>query len=122
MGEHAFSSAQQEGLYRAIYERRDVRSQFLPTPVPDEVLARPDSIREALHALRAEGGYYFATLMVTDISELTSLLLIDAEKDFVALLNYPRIGPGIYVLKDVLSRKKQLMPALIELVEKATEQ
>ena len=40
MDEHAFSSAQQEGLYRAIYERRDVRSQFLPTPVPDEVLAR----------------------------------------------------------------------------------
>jgi len=40
MGENAFTSAQQEGLYRAIYERRDVRSQFLPTPVPDEVLAR----------------------------------------------------------------------------------
>ena len=40
MDEHAFSSAQQEGLYRAIYERRDVRSQFLPTPVPDDVLAR----------------------------------------------------------------------------------
>lgn len=40
MGENAFSAAQQEGLYRAIYERRDVRSQFLSTPVPDEVLAR----------------------------------------------------------------------------------
>ncbi|HWQ07563.1 MAG TPA: DHHA2 domain-containing protein, partial [Holophaga sp.] len=87
----------------------------------DEVLARAGDIREALHALRTEGGYYLAALMVTDISELTSLLVIDAGKEFLGLLNYPRLAPGVYVLKDVLSRKKQLMPALIELVEKATE-
>lgn len=104
----------------AVSGRRVSVSQIEVTHT-DEVLARADSIREALRALRAEGGYYFATLMVTDISELTSLLLIDAEKDFVALLNYPRIGHGVYVLKDVLSRKKQLMPALIELIEKAVE-
>lgn len=35
-----FSPAEREGLYRAIFERRDVRSQFLPDPVPAEVLAR----------------------------------------------------------------------------------
>ena len=87
----------------------------------DEVLARAGDIRDALHALRTEGGYYLAVLMVTDISELTSLLIIDAGKEFLGLLNYPRIAQGVYVLKDVLSRKKQLMPALIELVEKAME-
>jgi 5,6-dimethylbenzimidazole synthase len=27
-------------VYRAIYERRDIRSQFLPDPVPDRVLGR----------------------------------------------------------------------------------
>ncbi len=27
-------------MYRAIYERRDVRAQFLPDPIPDDVLAR----------------------------------------------------------------------------------
>ena len=37
---HAFTAEERQGLYRAIYERRDVRSQFLPTPIPDEVLAR----------------------------------------------------------------------------------
>jgi manganese-dependent inorganic pyrophosphatase len=87
----------------------------------DEVLARTESIREALRALRAEGGYYLSTLMVTDITLLTSILVVDAEKEFMALLNYPKLGQGVYVLKDVLSRKKQLMPALIELIEKATE-
>ena len=86
-----------------------------------EVIDRAEPIRAALHALRAEGGFYVSTLMVTDITELTSILIVDAEKDFLALLSYPKIGPGVYVLKDVLSRKKQLMPAILELVEKATE-
>ncbi len=35
-----FSSEEQRGVYRAIHERRDVRSHFLPDPVPDCVLAR----------------------------------------------------------------------------------
>ncbi|MBZ0335529.1 5,6-dimethylbenzimidazole synthase [Marinobacter sp. JH2] len=43
-----FTEAQQEGLYRAIFERRDVRSQFLPHPIPDDVLAR--ILKAAHHA------------------------------------------------------------------------
>ncbi|MGB4895487.1 MAG: nitroreductase family protein, partial [Nitrospira sp.] len=35
-----FSKAEREAVYRAIFERRDVRRNFLPTPIPDEVLAR----------------------------------------------------------------------------------
>lgn len=35
-----FSSAEREAVYRAIFTRRDVRSQFSPQPVPDDVLAR----------------------------------------------------------------------------------
>ena len=41
-----FSDDEKRGLYRAIYERRDVRSHFLPDPVPDDVLAR---ILDAAH-------------------------------------------------------------------------
>lgn len=37
---HTFTKAQREGLYRAIHERRDVRAQFLPDPIPAEVLVR----------------------------------------------------------------------------------
>jgi 5,6-dimethylbenzimidazole synthase len=39
MGED-FSLAEREALYRAIALRRDVRAEFLPTPVADDVLAR----------------------------------------------------------------------------------
>src|SRR5271155_100291 len=35
-----FSASERGGVYRAIHERRDVRSHFLPEPVPDEVLGR----------------------------------------------------------------------------------
>src|SRR5713226_7796216 len=44
--EHHFSEEERRGVYRAIYERRDVRSQFLPDPVPDDVLGR---ILDAAH-------------------------------------------------------------------------
>jgi 5,6-dimethylbenzimidazole synthase len=36
----SFSEAERRGVYRAIYERRDIRAQFLPTPIPDQVLGR----------------------------------------------------------------------------------
>lgn len=35
-----FSDEERRGLYRAIHERHSVRTQFLPTPVPPDVLAR----------------------------------------------------------------------------------
>lgn len=35
-----FSQAERDGLYRAVYTRRDTRGEFLPDPVPDEVLSR----------------------------------------------------------------------------------
>lgn len=41
-----FSEAERRGVYRAIYERRDVRSQFIDTPVADEVIGR---ILDAAH-------------------------------------------------------------------------
>jgi 5,6-dimethylbenzimidazole synthase len=36
----SFSAAERAALYKAIYTRRDVRDEFLPVPVPDDVLKR----------------------------------------------------------------------------------
>jgi manganese-dependent inorganic pyrophosphatase len=87
----------------------------------EELLDRREDILAALRALRAEKGYYLSALMVTDITKLTSVLIVDGENEFVDLVTYPRLDSGIFVLKDVLSRKKQLMPTIFELVEKAVE-
>ncbi len=35
-----FTSEERDAVYKCIYNRRDVRGQFLPDPIPDEVLAR----------------------------------------------------------------------------------
>lgn len=37
---HPFSEAARDAVYQAIFSRRDVRSQFLPDAIPDEVLSR----------------------------------------------------------------------------------
>lgn len=38
--DHRFADTQRQGVYQAIFERRDVRAEFKSTPIPDEVLAR----------------------------------------------------------------------------------
>lgn len=38
--DHRFSATERQGLYRAIHERRDVRSQFLPDPIAPDLLER----------------------------------------------------------------------------------
>lgn len=37
---HAFSSAERAAVYRVIETRRDVREQFLPEPLPDDLVRR----------------------------------------------------------------------------------
>jgi 5,6-dimethylbenzimidazole synthase len=37
---HAFTDQARDAIYHTIFSRRDVRGQFLPTPVPAEVLSR----------------------------------------------------------------------------------
>ena len=37
---HAFTAVERDAVYRAIFERRDVRRNFLPTPIPDHILMR----------------------------------------------------------------------------------
>jgi len=38
--QHHFSEQDQYGLYKAIFNRRDVRGQFLATEIPNDVLSR----------------------------------------------------------------------------------
>ena len=35
-----FSRSERDAVYRVMFERRDVRRNFLPTPIPDEVMMR----------------------------------------------------------------------------------
>jgi manganese-dependent inorganic pyrophosphatase len=86
---------------------------------PQEILERAAEVSAELTALRSAGSHYFSALMVTDITELSSVLFVEGDKEFLSLLRFPRLDERTFELKDVLSRKKQLVPLLIELTEKA---
>ncbi len=85
---------------------------------PNEMLERKEEILGRLQTLREQKGYLFSALMVTDITELASYLFIEGDRTFIGSISYPKLNGGVYVLKDILSRKKQLIPYLLELMER----
>jgi manganese-dependent inorganic pyrophosphatase len=73
---------------------------------------RKDELLAALEAYRAKRAYLFSTLLVTDVATQSSLLLAVGDEKFIKRIDHPRLEPGIYELRDVVSRKKQLLPYL----------
>jgi manganese-dependent inorganic pyrophosphatase len=59
----------------------------------------------------------FACLMITDITRESSLLLCRGEARVFGAVSYPRREEGIFEMKDVLSRKKQLLPYFVDLLK-----
>ena len=68
----------------------------------------------ALAARRHAEGFLFAALLVTDITTQSSLLLVQGDERFMAQIDYPAVSPHIWQLDGVVSRKKQLLPYLID--------
>ncbi|MEZ6137453.1 MAG: putative manganese-dependent inorganic diphosphatase [Pirellulaceae bacterium] len=82
---------------------------------------RRDELLEALTTLTQENDLDFSALLVTDIISNGSLLLMSREPDFWEEINYPRVERYLYKLDDVVSRKKQLLPLISQLLENAIE-
>ena len=59
----------------------------------------------------------FSALLVTDVVSNGSLLLLSQESEAWEEINYPRLDRGLYALKNVVSRKKQLVPYLVGLLK-----
>jgi manganese-dependent inorganic pyrophosphatase len=80
---------------------------------------RKDELLQALTELTKERNLDFSALLVTDIISNGSLLLMSREPEFWEKINYPRVERYIYQLEDVVSRKKQLLPLISQLLENA---
>ncbi|GHV69875.1 manganese-dependent inorganic pyrophosphatase [Spirochaetia bacterium] len=93
----------------------------IETDNPGALAARRKEIESVLEQERAAKDRLFSALLVTDVTVLDSLLFVAGKKEFTGNINFPATERGIYVLKDVVSRKKQLIPLLAELVEKAVK-
>jgi len=73
---------------------------------------RKDELLAALEDYRRQRAYLFSTLLVTDVATQSSLLLVEGDEKFIKRIDFPRLVPGIYELRDIVSRKKQLLPYL----------
>ncbi len=82
-----FSEEELNGLYRAIYERRDVRSQFLPDPIPVDVLAR--LLNSAHHAPSVGFMQPWDFLVIDSVAVRESVLDIFEQENRKAADNYP---------------------------------
>ena len=80
----------------------------------DEFFALQDSLHEALATVRREQRLALAGLMVTDIYSETTLFLTEGMNELSLVMGYPQLQPHLYELKGVMSRKKQLVPHLIQ--------
>jgi len=78
----------------------------------DQFWKRKDELLAALEDYRRTRNYTFATLMVTDVTSQQSLMLVAGEKRFIDRIDYPDPQPGVFELRGVVSRKKQLLPYL----------
>jgi manganese-dependent inorganic pyrophosphatase len=59
-------------------------------------------------------GLCFAALLVTDVNTQNSLLLAGGAPEYLQRITFPARGPHIWELAGVVSRKKQLLPSLLE--------
>ena len=83
-----------------------------------EVLDRKEEFLNELKTSRKGQKTLFNALLVTDITSLSSILLIDADDGFKQILGFPKVEDNAYYLQGVVSRKKQLVPLMTELVTK----
>jgi manganese-dependent inorganic pyrophosphatase len=74
-------------------------------------------LRQSLQELRDKRGLDFAMLMVTDVVQGSSRLLLTDEIPVLSELPYPRLLDGTRKAEGVVSRKKQLLPVVLGLLE-----
>ncbi len=77
-----------------------------------------EGLKAALEDLRSKNAVDFAMLLVTDVVRGSSRLLIVEEPSELNDLPYPRQGDGTRLAKGVVSRKKQLLPGVLGLLER----
>jgi manganese-dependent inorganic pyrophosphatase len=80
---------------------------------------RKEELRSALEEHARRQRLDFAALLVTDVVTNGSLLLLSQESEAWEETHYPRLDPGLYSLKGIVSRKKQLLPLVSQLLASA---
>jgi manganese-dependent inorganic pyrophosphatase len=76
------------------------------------------NLRVALEKIAVDRKLHFAGLLVTDITRHNSVFMVAGDHRVADAIEYPEMKRGVYELKGVVSRKKQLLPYVCGLVDK----
>jgi manganese-dependent inorganic pyrophosphatase len=76
------------------------------------------ALSEALDNLRQSQNFHFTMLLITDVVRSSSRLLVSNPPSELDDLPYPPLQDGTRLADGIVSRKKQLLPAVLGLLEK----
>jgi manganese-dependent inorganic pyrophosphatase len=82
----------------------------------DEFYAMKEELLAALAEIKQRDNLFIAGLMVTDITTETTLFLVEGHTRIAHVMEYPQLEPHLYELKNVMSRKKQMVPHLLKIL------
>lgn len=110
-----------EVIHQDMKEYREEKATYTVSQIEvgnlKEILDRKKDFLSELEIERRSNKAIFAALLVTDITQLSSILLMSTDENFKPFVTFPSLETDIYFLKDVVSRKKQLIPLITEQVE-----
>ncbi|MDD2898101.1 MAG: putative manganese-dependent inorganic diphosphatase [Desulfuromonadaceae bacterium] len=84
----------------------------------DEFYTMKEGLLSALAEVKQRDNLFIAGLMVTDITTETTLFLVEGHTRIAHVMEYPQLEPHLYELKNVMSRKKQMVPHLLKILAK----
>jgi len=101
------------------YSQGSIRFAMAQVEVPGfgELEERVDEIRQALEILRERQDFNFILLLVTDVVRGSSRLVTAGPPPLFDELSYPRLRDGTLDAPGLVSRKKQLLPAMLTALE-----
>ena len=101
------------------YEAGGMRFGVAQVEVTDmqEIEAQLEDLRAALGAMERERRLGFAALMVTDILGTRSRLVTSRAGHHLDGLPYSRLDDGTFDLPGIVSRKKQLIPVILNVLQ-----
>lgn len=82
----------------------------------DEFYGMKEDLLAALAEVKRRDNLFISGLMVTDITTETTLFLVEGHTRIAHVMEYPQLEPHLYELKNVMSRKKQMVPHLLKIL------
>ena len=102
-----------------IYTSGDYKFAISQAEVSDiyELNEHKEELQKALSEFRESKGFDFAVLMVTDVVRGSSRILTENTPAILEDLPFLKNNDGTLIAKDMVSRKKQLVPVILSLLE-----